>query len=120
MAAGYLSGLTGLPLTERELAVLRHRAEGHSCIEIADLLGVATGTIRTRVQRILAKLDARDTTHAVAIALRIGVLDRPQPTASTPPAPEDLVSFRCTACHHTGLYRLRPPVDARIRYGEAP
>lgn len=61
-------------LSARELAVLERIAEGHSNREIGDLLSLSEDTIKTRVKTILAKLGARDRTHAVTIALRRGLL----------------------------------------------
>jgi DNA-binding CsgD family transcriptional regulator len=56
-------------LTDRERAVLQHLAEGLATEEIAELLCVSPHTIRSRIKRILRKLDARNREHAIAIAL---------------------------------------------------
>lgn len=61
-------------LTPREVEVLSLLAGGRGNREIADQLGTAPGTIKTHVQSILSKLDARDRTHAVTIAVRRGIL----------------------------------------------
>lgn len=71
-------------LTARETEVLSLIALGLGNKEAADRLGTAAGTVKAHVQSILGKLNARDRTHAVTIALRRGILhlnpDRVQPS----------------------------------------
>jgi DNA-binding NarL/FixJ family response regulator len=52
-------------LTEREEQVLRHLADGYSCKEIADLLGIHFETVRTHGRAIYAKLHVHSRTEAV-------------------------------------------------------
>jgi DNA-binding NarL/FixJ family response regulator len=61
-------------LTPREVEVLSLVARGFGNKEIGHLLGTAAGTAKAHVQSILGKLDAKDRTHAVSIALRRGIL----------------------------------------------
>jgi DNA-binding CsgD family transcriptional regulator len=61
-------------LTARQHFVLRLIAEGKTTDEIAGQLGVSRNTIRDHIRMILAKLNARDRAHAVAIALREGLM----------------------------------------------
>ena len=61
-----------VPLSERELAVLRLLADGESNREIAAALFLAEGTVKNHVTNVLAKLGARDRTQA---ALRARALD---------------------------------------------
>jgi DNA-binding NarL/FixJ family response regulator len=58
------------PLTERELEVLQLMAYGRRNVEIAGLLSVSEGTIKTHVHRILQKFGVEDRTQAVVLALR--------------------------------------------------
>lgn len=58
------------PLTERERDVLQHMAYGKRNLEIAELLCVTEGTVKTHVHRILQKLNAEDRTQAVVFAIR--------------------------------------------------
>jgi DNA-binding NarL/FixJ family response regulator len=58
------------PLTEREQEVLQQMAFGRRNSEIAALLSVSEGTIKTHVHRILQKFGVDDRTQAVVIALR--------------------------------------------------
>ena len=60
-------------LTERERAVLRLVAGGYSNKEIGRALSISDGTVKNHLTEILARLDARDRTHAVlkAIAARL-------------------------------------------------
>ena len=60
-------------LTEREAEVLRLIAQGRSNGEIARELYVAEATVKTHVNRILAKTGARDRTQAAAYAHRHGL-----------------------------------------------
>lgn len=61
-------------LSGRELDVLEHIAQGLSNREIGGRLSLSEDTIKARVKTILAKLDARDRTHAVVLALKRGLL----------------------------------------------
>lgn len=61
-----------VPLSDRELQVVRLLAEGRSNREIARSLFLAEGTIKNHVSTVLTKLDARDRTQA---ALRARALD---------------------------------------------
>jgi DNA-binding NarL/FixJ family response regulator len=61
-------------LTARELAVLKCLAEGRSNRQIAEALHIAELTIKVHLKSIYGKLDARDRTHAVVIAIRRGVI----------------------------------------------
>ena len=60
-------------LTERETAVLKLVALGHSNREIANLLTVSEATVRTHVSHILAKLELSSRTQAALYALRKGL-----------------------------------------------
>lgn len=63
-----------VPLSDRELEVLRLVAKGKANKEIAEELGVREGTIKTHLKHLLAKLDAPDRTRAVTLALERGLL----------------------------------------------
>ena len=55
-------------LTDRELQVLVHIAQGLSNQEIADSLGISLPTVKTHVTHILQKINARDRVQAVVFA----------------------------------------------------
>ncbi len=55
-------------LTERERAVLRLMARGHTNAEIADALKVGEATVKTHVGAIFAKLHLRDRPAAIVFA----------------------------------------------------
>jgi len=62
-------------LSDREKLVLRLLAEGLTADEIAGQLHIGTGSVRTYNRRLLEKLGALNSTHAVSIAWRIGLFD---------------------------------------------
>ncbi|MBI2839716.1 MAG: response regulator transcription factor [Acidobacteria bacterium] len=62
-------------LTSREREVLLMLARGLTNKEIARVLGVGAGTIKTHVLSILAKLGVSDRTEAVTVALLRGVIN---------------------------------------------
>src|SRR6202166_222390 len=61
-------------LTVRELEVLRLIRDGYRNKQIADQLAIAETTVNFHVKNLVAKLQAKDRTHAVTIALRRGLL----------------------------------------------
>lgn len=61
--------------SERELAVLRLLATGHTNTEIASQLFLSEGTVRNYVSSIFTKLGVSDRTQAAVIALRSGLAD---------------------------------------------
>ncbi len=64
----------GPALTPREVEVLENIAAGRSNKEIAALLFISEGTVKTHVLSIHEKLDVRDRTGAVVAAIRRGIL----------------------------------------------
>ncbi len=61
-------------LTEREQSILRLVAGGYSNKEIGRALNISDGTVKNHLTDILAKLDARDRTHAVLKSIAAGWL----------------------------------------------
>jgi DNA-binding NarL/FixJ family response regulator len=61
-------------LSEREMEVLRRIAEGDRNRDIAEQLAISEQTVKAHVVRIMDKLEARDRTQAVAIAIRRGLI----------------------------------------------
>jgi DNA-binding NarL/FixJ family response regulator len=62
-------------LTEREIAVLRAVADGNSNRDVAKKLAVSLETVKKHMKHIATKLGSRDRTHAVAIAIKRGILE---------------------------------------------
>jgi DNA-binding NarL/FixJ family response regulator len=65
-------------LTEREIDVLRQVASGNANKIIADHLEISEETVKAHMRKILSKLGANDRTHAVAIAVKRGIIDLDQ------------------------------------------
>jgi DNA-binding NarL/FixJ family response regulator len=62
-------------LTRRQRQILQMIADGHSTSAAAKRLGLSAETIRTHTKGALARLQARDRAHAVAIGLRTSLID---------------------------------------------
>ncbi|MGH2689731.1 MAG: helix-turn-helix domain-containing protein [Actinomycetota bacterium] len=62
-------------LTERERDVLDLVSRGLGTGEIGSRLFLCERTVKTHVASVLAKLNATNRAHAVAIALRMGLID---------------------------------------------
>ena len=62
-------------LTERETDVLRQVASGNGNKRVADNLQISEETVKAHMSKILSKLGANDRTHAVAIALKRGIIE---------------------------------------------
>lgn len=61
-------------LSRREIEVLQRCAYGMKAETIAAELGVSAHTVREHLDRARIKLDARNLTHAVALAMRAGLI----------------------------------------------
>jgi DNA-binding NarL/FixJ family response regulator len=66
---------TRVYLSEREIEVLRLVARGTTNKEIAEELIVSVNTIKPRLRSIFGKLGVKGRTHAVAEAVRLGILE---------------------------------------------
>jgi DNA-binding CsgD family transcriptional regulator len=64
-------------LTSRERAILRLAAEGKANTQIADILGVAHGTIRNHISNIYGKLGVETREAAVRAAQQLRELPKP-------------------------------------------
>ena len=60
--------------TARELQVLQHLADGLTTDAVAKELFLAPATVRSYAEHAMRKLAARNRVHAVAIALRLGLI----------------------------------------------
>jgi DNA-binding NarL/FixJ family response regulator len=61
-------------LTERELQVIRLVADGLSTAEIARQLSYSERTVKNVVQQVVSRLQLRNRSHAVAYAVREGLI----------------------------------------------
>jgi DNA-binding NarL/FixJ family response regulator len=67
-------GLTFSGLTEREAAVVRLLADGYDTAEIAGRLFYSERTVKNIIHDITSRLELRNRTHAVAYAIREGLI----------------------------------------------
>jgi DNA-binding NarL/FixJ family response regulator len=67
-------GLTFFGLTERELGVLRLLADGHDTAEVGKQLFYSERTVKNIVHDLTSRLELRNRTHAVAYAIRQGLI----------------------------------------------
>jgi len=79
VAAELAEHATDEELTSREIEILRLIAAGNSNKQIADHLSIGEATVKSHMTNVLSKLYANDRTHAVAIALRRGIIELPAP-----------------------------------------
>ena len=66
--------LNGEPLNERETEILAGAANGETAAQTGARLFLSPETVKSYRKRVIAKLGARNGTHAVALALRSGLL----------------------------------------------
>lgn len=59
-------------LSHREIEILGYVADGNPNKEIACILKISEQTVRNHIASILRKLNAKNRTHAVVLALRHG------------------------------------------------
>ncbi|HWO16592.1 MAG TPA: response regulator transcription factor [Solirubrobacterales bacterium] len=62
-------------LTRRQLQILQLLADGESTTAASRVLGLSEETVKTHTKNVLARLEARNRTHAVAIALRESLIE---------------------------------------------
>jgi len=72
---GQSVSMTTQNLSERETEVLKLVTEGQTNRQIAGSLFITEATVKKNIQSIVAKLDALDRTHAVAKAMRAGLIN---------------------------------------------
>ena len=62
------------PLSPRQVVILRRIAEGRENKQIAYDMGITENTVKTHVKEIFYRLEAKDRAHAVALAIRRGLV----------------------------------------------
>jgi DNA-binding NarL/FixJ family response regulator len=68
------AGLLPVELSPREIVVLRLLAEGLDTMEIANRLSYSERLMKGVIQMAIRRLGLRNRTHAVAYAIRMGIL----------------------------------------------
>lgn len=67
--------LQSIPLTARELEVLRRHKDGKSRTEIGEILSISVKTVDFHIYNAMAKLGASNPISAVVIALQRGLIE---------------------------------------------
>ncbi len=62
-------------LTKRELTILRMITQGYGNEEISEIIFVSIHTVKAHISSIIRKLDAKNRTNAVYIAIKNHLLD---------------------------------------------
>lgn len=62
-------------ISARELEVLRWTSDGKTSHEIGLILGLSVATVNFHVQRLIAKMNSANKTHAVVKAVALGILN---------------------------------------------
>jgi DNA-binding NarL/FixJ family response regulator len=75
VAAQLAEHMGGEALSEREIGVLRQVGGGNRNKDIADRLSISEETVKAHIKHIMEKLGASDRTHAMAIAVRRGIIE---------------------------------------------
>ena len=78
VAAHLASRERGEVLSDREREIVKLLVLGEANKEIASVLGITEQTVKSHVKNILAKLQVRDRTEAVTVALRRGIVHLPE------------------------------------------
>ena len=74
VAARLAEHIGGESLSDREVEVLKHVADGNKNWEIAERLFISEETVKVHIKHIMEKLGASDRTEAVSIAVRRGII----------------------------------------------
>lgn len=61
-------------LSRREIECLKWSAEGKTYADIATILGISTGTVKSYMEMARSKLNALNTTHTVTRAIRLKII----------------------------------------------
>lgn len=61
-------------ISPRQRRILQGIADGYSAAEIGKQLGIGEETVRTHTRRAMRRIEAKNRAHAVALALRHGII----------------------------------------------
>lgn len=63
-------------LTNREIDILRLLTLGYANWQISEIIYVSTHTVKAHISSIIRKLDAKNRTNAVYIAIKNNIIDK--------------------------------------------
>jgi len=61
-------------MSEREIEVLRHLADGRDTAEIAEAMAYSERTIKNIIHEVTTRLNLKNRSHAVAYAMKSGII----------------------------------------------
>ncbi|MFZ8999037.1 MAG: response regulator transcription factor [Ilumatobacteraceae bacterium] len=67
-------GLGPQGMSEREIEVLRHLADGRDTAEIAEAMAYSERTIKNIIHEVTTRLNLKNRSHAVAYAMKSGII----------------------------------------------
>ena len=68
-------GLDNITLTDRELLILNHLAQGHSNEKISEILNISIHTTKAHLESIYEKFDVHNRVQAVIKGIKAGLLE---------------------------------------------
>lgn len=95
--------LLNVALTSREDDVMRHLVRGHCNKAIAKELHIATGTVKTHMRAIMAKLNAKSRNEAASIARSQGLVGETASSRTFSEADRCPPAFRTGTTHYANL-----------------
>lgn len=72
--AGWVGQAKSKPITYRELHILMMSAQGYTNKDIAEVLGIAYQTVKNNFYRLMKKLGAKNSAHALLLAMQSGLI----------------------------------------------
>ena len=72
--SGWTGEVRSKPITYREMHILIMASQGYSNREIAEVLGIAYQTVKNNLHRLMKKLGAGNSAHALLLAIEGGLI----------------------------------------------